>query len=636
MLRVLIESYTEMEDYHLYHLGRCAADRGDRDTAAAAWSRLLATHPRSVHAPAAALAQGRMRRAAGDLGAAEPLLRRAAGGEAEVADAARLELAEIAVQRGEIRTAHAALSALREQAGGEVARKAREGVVALRRQYPELAPRSAAERQHEVDLLLREGAHAGALGIVGELLATATGADRPSLLVRRAEVELAAGDSERHLRTLREAHEQYPQSPHAPEALFREARWLWNKDRDADAKAAFIELERRYPRSRHIITARYAQGRIAQAAGDRQTAITRFTEVVQRHPGTALATDARWQLAWIRYYDRQWEAAGREFAHLAHGRTTAQAADATYWRARTRERAGDTAGARELYRTLLERAPDSYYAGLAAERLGRPPQANVGSVDPPRSLFPDLPADMRGDYHLTRARELHRARLMSQARREVRVYLREHPAPPRHLLIDLYRSVDAHREAIRLGGSGNVSYPFAFWDLVAPHAERNRIDPLLVLALMRQESMFDSEARSPADARGLMQLLPSTAGDVAARIGRGGRIDLYEPATNIELGVAHLRELADRYGGDRVRILAAYNAGGEAVDKWDRRFADRPLDEYVESITFRETRDYVKKVLSNYRSYQRRVMAAHGHARTDIRTDRERKGGLLQARLGRM
>lgn len=627
LLRVLLDAYPEMEDYHLHFFAVCQPAGSDGATAAA--TRLLADHPRSVYAPAAALALGSELRRRGEIERAESLLRRAAGGEdVEVAHAARFELAEIAKARGDYRSAHAAMSALREQAGGDIASRARTAVAELRRAHPDLAPRSAAEMEDEFDLLLREGEAGEALRLIDKLLAAAGASERPRLLRRRAAAELAAGDTEAHLRTLRQVHERYPSSAQAPEALFQEARWLWNRDRDAEAQAAFLELERRYPRSPHIATARYALGRIAHSAGDRPQALSRYQSVVDRHPGSKLAADSRWQMAWIRYYDGQWEAAARQFAQLAGGQATAQAADAVYWRARALERGGNANAARELYRTVVERAPDSYYAGLAGERLGQPSTAASVAVAAPRQEFPALPAAMRDDYHIARAAELHRARLMTYARREVRAYLRDHPPPPRDLLIALYQAVDNHREAIRLGKSGTrVLYPFAFWSLVAPQAERYRVDPLLVISLMRQESLFDSEARSPANARGLMQLLPSTADEVAMRIGRTGSIDLYDPATNIELGIAHLRELADRYGGDRVRILAAYNAGADAVDKWDRRFADRPLDEYVESITYRETRDYVKKVLGNYRTYLRLIVAEDGTRRTVVQLGQNSSGG---------
>jgi soluble lytic murein transglycosylase len=119
--------------------------------------------------------------------------------------------------------------------------------------------------------------------------------------------------------------------------------------------------------------------------------------------------------------------------------------------------------------------------------------------------------------------------------------------------------------------------------------------------------MFDPTARSPADARGLMQLLPSTAERVAATT---DPIDLNDPQVNIDLGTRYLRALLTRFGGDPLKAIAAYNGGENAVVKWQRQFADLADDEFVESITYRETRDYVKRVVSNYRAYQQQYSVA--------------------------
>jgi soluble lytic murein transglycosylase len=143
-------------------------------------------------------------------------------------------------------------------------------------------------------------------------------------------------------------------------------------------------------------------------------------------------------------------------------------------------------------------------------------------------------------------------------------------------------------------------YPLAFWASVRREADANGVDPLLVEAVMRQESLFDPDARSPADARGLMQLLASTAEKLTA----SGSIDLTQPDLNIQLGTRYLHILLARFGSDTLKALAAYNGGEAAVEKWQQRFPDLDPDEFVENISYRETRDYVKRVVTNYRKYQ--------------------------------
>jgi soluble lytic murein transglycosylase len=151
----------------------------------------------------------------------------------------------------------------------------------------------------------------------------------------------------------------------------------------------------------------------------------------------------------------------------------------------------------------------------------------------------------------------------------------------------------------------HLQYPLAFWTSVRREAQANDIDPLLIQAIMRQESLFDPEARSSAGARGLMQVMPATAQRVAGS--PESTVDpseLMQPDLNIQLGVRELSELLRRFHGDLLKAVAAYNGGATAVEKWERRGHDLDADEFVETISYRETRDYVKRVIGNYRQYR--------------------------------
>ena len=119
-------------------------------------------------------------------------------------------------------------------------------------------------------------------------------------------------------------------------------------------------------------------------------------------------------------------------------------------------------------------------------------------------------------------------------------------------------------------------------------------------AQTRAESAFMPRARSHANALGLMQMLPSTAERTARRLGRPwtGAASLYDPETNLTLGIAHLRHELDQHGGIAYQAIAAYNAGPTPVQRWNR---DRPgfdPDFWIETVTYKETRDYVARVLA--------------------------------------
>ncbi|MGA7873734.1 MAG: lytic transglycosylase domain-containing protein, partial [Candidatus Binatus sp.] len=148
-----------------------------------------------------------------------------------------------------------------------------------------------------------------------------------------------------------------------------------------------------------------------------------------------------------------------------------------------------------------------------------------------------------------------------------------------------------------------VRYPRAYWDLFQPASTRLALDPYLVLALARQESLFNPNATSSSNARGLMQLIPSTAKKMASEHGIDPEaVRLYDPSVNVELGTAYLKNLMEMFNGDAFRAVAAYNAGENAVSKWVAEFSG-PDDEWVENIEYKETRDYVKKVIGGRREY---------------------------------
>jgi len=611
-LEPLCPAYAEMQDYCLHDLAISRARSGDAEAADQLWTQLAATQPKSVFAPRAALERGRYARAQDDLDTARALLDAARASENEdIATQALLELAEVELADGDVPAALADLTAVRTQAPGtSLGRSARQRIDQLRRQDPALEPHGAA-LESELRLLLKERDFSLARVTADRLLATAPPGDRAELLRLRAEAELGAGQTEEGLATLQAIARDEPDAGVAPEAQFRYASLLWNRDRNIEAQDAFLEFSRRYPGHPRMPEVLYALARIAQGEEHADDAIRIYERLADDYPSSPQAGEARWRIGWILYQQGRFPAAASAFADAAAGATGAARAEALYWRGRSLERAGDRAGALGIYDTLLAEAPASYYAYWAEQRIGRP-AAGLQPIAPPapRAIGPVPPG---GDpYHWSRAVELQAMGLRPLGRAELRAFERDHsdnPAATEPLLI-AYQSVDGYRDAIRLAHARgltdpNVFFPLAYWPQVERHTRGTDLDPLFVLALMRQESMFDPAARSPADARGLMQLLPSTAEGVAQRTGQPSpEGKLYDPETNVTLGVAHLHELMAAYGGDPIRTMAAYNGGAAAVAKWQRRFGSLPPDEFVESITYRETREYVKRVMGNYRRYQ--------------------------------
>ncbi len=269
-----------------------------------------------------------------------------------------------------------------------------------------------------------------------------------------------------------------------------------------------------------------------------------------------------------------------------------------YWYARALAALGDLRGA-HAYFLMISDEPN-FYGVLATEELG------YTVALPKRTYVPTEQevAQARRDPGLERALELYRLDLRGEATREWIYAIRG--MNDHQLLAAAELALRAHvfDRAINTADKTTVlqnfkmRYLMPFRDLFGKWARASQLDEAWVLGLVRQESRFIVDARSGAGARGLMQLMPQTAHWVARKIGLRYRLDeLADAPTNIALGTRYLKMVLDNLGHP-VLASAAYNAGPRRAARW---CASRPLEGavYVESIPFRETRDYVEKVMTN-------------------------------------
>ncbi|MDX2165602.1 MAG: transglycosylase SLT domain-containing protein [Deltaproteobacteria bacterium] len=608
-LEALRTSYPALQDYVLLDLATCLAGT-DPMRADEMLATLLATQPRSVLSAEAALARGRGL-AARDPEAAGRLLGAARDdGDQDTAMRASLALADLARARSDRAAEAAHLQAARRVAPvSPLAREAKQRLQALRAADPSLAPRGA-ELNRELTLLMAEQDFPAAIVVARQILAQTPPGQQSAVLRQLAEAQRGADRLDDAVATLRTLVRQAPQSDAAADAQYRLAALLWNRDRNAEARREFELYLARYRGQARSAEVLYALARIAQGDGDTTAAIAGYRRLIDAYPSAPQAREARWRIGWIAYQAGDYRAAASAFDAAAQGRGAAAAPDAVYWEGRALQRAGERAAAAARYREVLEQAPGSYYATWAARRLGTETAVTATPAPPPRPAI-GAPPPGSDPYHWMRARELVAAGLQPLARRELQQVERDHrgDGAVAAALPAAYQAAGGYRDALRLAtarGSGDpdLLYPLAFWPQVSRNAAAQQVDPLLVLALMRQESLFDPAARSPADARGLMQLLPGTAARVAQARGEAPPDDLSDPDANVALGTAYLATLLRENGGDPLKALAAYNGGEPAVARSQAQFGQLDGDEWVESITFRETRDYVKKVMGNHRRYQ--------------------------------
>ena len=608
-----------LADYGLYFLGLVHARTGREEQAQAVFERLLKEHPDSVWRGDTALELAELAFGQERYAQALKLARRAR--KASLADdAARhrvaLLIARAHERRGEFRQAYRGYQDLRATAPDTSAgRAAKTHSQRLQALQPEaFGIMTAQQVLDEARLLHKEGDVAAATELAARFRTGLRASPlRPDGLLLLADVYARDDRIEAAVDEWQHVVAQYADTPQAVDALHRWARVLWNRDEDAQALAVFARLTAEYPRKTRAADARYAIGRIAEAAGRDAEATTAYRAVTRDFPDTSQAREARWRLGWQAYLHGNDEAAGRAFRTLARDKRSSalETVRAWYWQARVSERAGKAESAAERYARILRRYPHGYYALWAERRLNRVPTSLP--FEPLPTSAPPSPSTTQARRH-RRCLALDALGLRTFARRELDVLRRGAPKTrgwTRFLLAAQQRLGD-HPAAFRLAHRAKLDpavqrayvYPRAYWDAVSATAERHGVDPYLIVSLIRQESLFDPRAVSRANAVGLMQLLPRTAARLTDAPLDGGRA-LFDPGLNVRLGTTYLRDLLDRYRGSAVLALAAYNAGEAAADKWLAQFGHLEADEFIENISFRETRGYVKLVLRNYRTYRR-------------------------------
>ena len=345
--------------------------------------------------------------------------------------------------------------------------------------------------------------------------------------------------------------------------------------------------------------------------------------------------DAEWLSGWIslRYLSNPQRAA-EHFSHLADNVSSpVSLSRALYWRAEAQRALGNTGESERLFNEAA-RFNFTYYGQLAATRGNRTAELSL----PETAQVSDAARTRFNNRELVRA-----LRVMAEvgAQRDfesIAFYLDDTLDDPMEmeLLSQLAREQSYHRTALRSAKAGlfrnvvAVSSAYPLIDLPPTVQSQGRIEPALVLAIIRQESEFDAGAISNANARGLMQLIPSTAQLQARREGMTyERAALTtDPQYNMTLGSAHLADLVNNFNGSYVLAIASYNAGSSRANEWiadwgDPRSPNVDVVDWIELIPFSETRNYVQRVTENLQVYRYRLA---GHP-TPITLEQDLKRG---------
>jgi soluble lytic murein transglycosylase len=561
--------------------------RVSRDTAAA--FRLLADVPAPA-AQAAVLARAGALLLAGDTAGALDAFMRAGKG---------LDVAQLALAAGDSARARAALYDLMARAP-----QSDDAAAAATLALGPLPPRAPEEHLALGRALNRRGTAADARIHVEH--AIRRGDSSAATLFFYAELLVATGRYADAARAYRAAARD---SALGPLAIYRRARVLVRLG-DPGATAALSGFAQTYPADTAAPTALYVLGDALFDRGDGSGTAQWFGELITRYPADARSSLARFRLAARAYRAGQLDSA----AALYQGEVSAggpQQNGARFWLGKVALARGDSAGAREIWRALARDDSLGYYGLRARRETDLPPAAIAAATAAPGEPVRTVATG------LARLDTLMLAGLDSEAQVEVRAVLSRPPQDVAALL--------AWSEGLGLRGFGSAAvrlgwqaflkapgdarvlraiYPWPARTAVEAEAHEFGVDPLLLVAIVRQESVFEVEALSPAGARGLAQLTPGTA----ALTARGLDVTFYPewitvPDLNLHLGAAHLAELLRRFTPLEAAI-AAYNAGGSPVRRWLQRDGADDPDQFIELIPYPETRGYVRSVLRNRELYR--------------------------------
>ncbi len=388
------------------------------------------------------------------------------------------------------------------------------------------------------------------------------------------------------------------------EATYWLARTQEKRGLEDRAVATYLKLAEGFPGSELADDALLQAALSRRGHGDKSAAVSLLDRLLDRYPSSTLKPRALWEKSWARYLSRDFRGASESLKRLLDNASYRE--KALYWLGKSEEASGERERSNAAFKLLREEYPFGFYslhfrkeAGL---RIGLLPALDSASV----SSIP-LPSGYK------RVKALISFGMFNEARMELAAVRIKGASSSRFLdLARLYWEISDYRSAlisVQKAGPNTLStwgysYPIPYRDAIVSHTAKHEIPESLAYSIIRAESSFSPTVLSPVGAVGLMQLMPATARSLAKVKSEGADTpQLTSPELNIGLGVRHLKNLLVRFNGNLIQAVAAYNSGATPVERWLKiSDASRP-DEFIENIPYPETREYVKKVLTNLEIY---------------------------------
>lgn len=517
-----------------------------------------------------------------------------------------------------------------------------------------LAPQTADELKSRADKLYEAKKWTEAANSYTNLLTSFPNTNAPQTNLKR----LTAYSNARRMPEAAGAFNSIPQlAEEKPEAYYQLARGyaaakLWQQ-----ARATAEEMRQKFPAEGWTPKTLVAVGMAARDAKNSAEESYFLRSVVASYPNAVEVAGAQFEIAWLEHNNKNFAASSQMFIeHLARyvDKDNTNRGKAGYWAARDSERAAKISEACALYDAVNYRYGANWYGYVASQRLTvlrgqgkcKTPIrfasdsligkaiANLKTVtvaaetSTAKEMARAETADQLGTVGLFdwAFEELQEAKKTAANSPKINLALAKHYRfrdDNTNALLALAKSYPDYAQMFpeEMGREEwSIFYPLANWNEIKNWAKNRNLDPYQVAGLIRQESVFNPRAKSPANAYGLMQLIMPTARATAKKYGNPAAItveSLFQPALNIELGTAYMRDQLDKFG--RIEYMAvAYNAGPGRVPQW-RATLPLEIDEFVEEIPFRETKGYVQGVIRNSAQY-RRLYDENGNFKPNVGT----------------
>ena len=472
-----------------------------------------------------------------------------------------------------------------------------------------LSPYSADELLKRASALYAQGAYNTCLKTLEMIPADS----QPQVIVNQ--IDLRAGMATYRLRQYKQAEKQFIKALTAThpgvhsEARFWLAKSLERQGLKEQALAIYLELGGEGKKQGFADAALIEAAGLKRGLGQYAEAASLYdhaAEIVQESKNVHKLV---WNSGWCRYLAGEYPAAVTAFKGLLAD--DGHREKALYWLGKTLEKSEDSS-ASSYYQTLLNEFPAGFYATWYREQHGvKDTRESLGNRNSMVQL-PLLPIfdkvrllaslgmfdEARGEMSATRKKSSEKP---GQFPALARIYLEIKDYGSAISLFMQNRPIKWETGTLPLWAAG---YPRDYSDLVSHNAALNGLSEGLVYALIRAESGFAAAIKSHAGAIGLMQMMPATAKMTAREKGEFNPQRLTIPEYNIRLGTKHLNDLMKEHDGDVVDMAAAYNAGSGALGRWKKSYKGLDKDEFIESIPYNETRDYVKKVYASAATYR--------------------------------